>query len=81
MTADELNAIRQIMREEITAQISPIKENIVEMKEQLDVINTAINGIGDWVEKASYVVRIPYADTPAGRELLNQLFKEQSENK
>ena len=81
MTTEELNAIRQIMQEElkpINQRLDKIDSRLEVIEEQLDDLNTAVDGIGDWVEKASYVVRIPYADTPAGQRVLNQMLKEQA---
>ena len=88
MTTEELQAIRGIMREEISNHLNPINqrldkidERLEGIEEQLTDINGAINEIGDWVEKASDIVHIPYADTPAGKEMLRQLLEEQAQSK
>ena len=79
MTAEELQQISELFDVKlapINQRLAKIDERLEGIEEQISDINTALNGIGDWVEKASYVVRIPYADTPAGQEILNQLLKE-----
>ena len=84
MTTEELQQISALL----DAKLAPIQKDIADMKddmsdikEQLSDINGAINEIGDWVEKASAIVHIPYADTPAGKEMLRQLLEEQAQNK
>lgn len=47
MTKEELQAIREIMQQEL----GPIKEDIAELKESMEEVRGSTNYLAEWVEK------------------------------
>jgi len=57
LTKGDLQAIRELMQEEL----APIKSDISEMKEQIINIDLSIGAIAEWADDTATVTKIPFA--------------------
>lgn len=63
MTDQELlQAMSQMMDLKLNQKLSPIKEEIEEMKESLSEVRTGVNMLISWSEKVSMAAKFPLPD-------------------
>lgn len=51
LTKEDLQAIRQMMREEISEEVAPINKRLDKIEENLNEVREATNYIADWVDR------------------------------
>lgn len=63
MTDQELlQAMSQMMDLKLNQKLSPIREEIEEMKESLSEVRTGVNMLINWSEKVSMAAKFPLPD-------------------
>lgn len=71
MTQEELQLLRDMMREEISGALAPVQQNIAGMKEDIaeikedgKITREATSFLVQWAEQAQVEVRIPLYHAP-----------------